>query len=1261
MPSVTEKQDKKYGDHDNLGKSPEERQSEVDRLNDDFSAPAFGEEPNVKAAEASGNTGAAKTKADSNEQSQLNGAIKFRNEDEGKEKSKGKGFFASRKGKWLTGGGIGGALIGIIIGMFMAIPLKVLGIANNLQGTFFSSSEEATEDMTDRLLRSYIVQRVMPGMMDGKCTSTKASRSCAAVSPGQGPISTLYNAWKDAKLENTLATKHGIIIERSGNKFRLITPSTLSTKGVDLGSFDASNASAMDSRLGTQMSRTDVRREVRGALEKETFGKRIMYHYKVGRLLERKYGIQRCLVACSSRDKVTGKVEAKKAAFKSYFIERVVTPRSEMMGTAMLCAINGFNCTNRSEEADAHGERPSEFETEIQTRARERIGTYNEGDMDELSRRTEGIRTKGFTYTFISTFVGEGATKLGAKAIPIVGWIDLAANLFTGAEKIGPSIKKMNYVINSSAMVTTYMMYRTNADEIKTGNVDTDLVGSVVSSLSTADGKERTDQGGVSAEATPYYSALMGAGQAKSTALAPFSNTVYAAGNSQYKCDDGNSVPAGKLVCPEEQLINPPALKAGISGISDVANSGPLKPLGLLAGFWTSTAGVALDKAGDALSGVIGLMPRPDIIDTLQAKLGEVMAVFMKTYVINNVVSDNPSGGRNFDMAAGGADVAGNDFCHYGLGCQQVTQQQANAIRQERQQDELDSFKSQSMFARMFDTTSSHSLVSKLAMAIPGSSVTSISQSAALTLSNPTSILHGFGSSSTVSAASVDEDPMGVTQYAYPRDTDKIFTDDPQATWDRLKCDDPATISEWGKKSTTNPDTGMEEHNEPNPCQLIQASVGMACGVFSDSCLTDEDLNGVTGGSGEGGISVMSWNLCRQDADCGNLTSLSDSQRADLNTEQFAKTLPDIAGLQEADQIADKLKKSPAVKTNYGIFESGTRSILWKKSLLSKTTKDGTFDMSAGRDNMPWVQLKSVATGKEFYVIDIHTQVASGSARTIDANKTVDLINSKLKDAPVIIIGDMNSQYPGHDSGHKGNEVYDVFKKAGYLLTFNAALKKINDDCQTSHSFEVQCGDKNGSHIDHIWVANAPGTVVNSWELIKNETTQKASDHRPIIVQLAIPGLSGTEETSSTGYKWPIAKADYVPLTNCFAKPGHTGIDIPVPSGTKVLASSAGKVVQTGGPGGDGGNYIVIDHGNGKFTNYQHLSEKKVTTGSSVTSGQVIGLSGYTGYVIPAGARGAHLHFSVTTKGYLDSRNTVSFSLNPLDFLPKDRDLGSCK
>ena len=89
----------------------------------------------------------------------------------------------------------------------------------------------------------------------------------------------------------------------------------------------------------------------------------------------------------------------------------------------------------------------------------------------------------------------------------------------------------------------------------------------------------------------------------------------------------------------------------------------------------------------------------------------------------------------------------------------------------------------------------------------------------------------------------------------------------------------------------------------------------------------------------------------------------------------------------------------------------------------------------------------------------------------------------------------------------------------------------------------------------------------------------------------------------------------------------HHGVDLVAAAGTPVMAAARGVVVWRGNKLGYG-NCIVIRHGTHLSTIYGHLSHIGVDTGQSVSKGEVIGLSGSTGF-----STGPHLHFEVRNNG----------------------------
>ena len=98
----------------------------------------------------------------------------------------------------------------------------------------------------------------------------------------------------------------------------------------------------------------------------------------------------------------------------------------------------------------------------------------------------------------------------------------------------------------------------------------------------------------------------------------------------------------------------------------------------------------------------------------------------------------------------------------------------------------------------------------------------------------------------------------------------------------------------------------------------------------------------------------------------------------------------------------------------------------------------------------------------------------------------------------------------------------------------------------------------------------------------------------------------------------------------------HDGIDFGGATGTPIYASEAGTVV-TASYNSARGNYVVVNHGNGIQTWYQHCSAVYVRAGQKVSRGQNIAAIGATGIVT-----GPHLHYEVHVNGT---------PVNPLSYL----------
>lgn len=91
---------------------------------------------------------------------------------------------------------------------------------------------------------------------------------------------------------------------------------------------------------------------------------------------------------------------------------------------------------------------------------------------------------------------------------------------------------------------------------------------------------------------------------------------------------------------------------------------------------------------------------------------------------------------------------------------------------------------------------------------------------------------------------------------------------------------------------------------------------------------------------------------------------------------------------------------------------------------------------------------------------------------------------------------------------------------------------------------------------------------------------------------------------------------------NGFLKSYHSGTDYRAKIGTDIIAVNDG-IVKIAQNRFYSGNSIILDHGQGVYSCYFHLSKMHYKVGDRVKKGQVIGLSGDTGRIT-----GPHLHFS---------------------------------
>lgn len=248
------------------------------------------------------------------------------------------------------------------------------------------------------------------------------------------------------------------------------------------------------------------------------------------------------------------------------------------------------------------------------------------------------------------------------------------------------------------------------------------------------------------------------------------------------------------------------------------------------------------------------------------------------------------------------------------------------------------------------------------------------------------------------------------------------------------------------------------------------------------------------------------------------------------------------------------------------------------------------------------------------------TKIVEGLRESIsELNQMVKDLDSKkadLEESKILLDNQRAELDSSRDTVKKNKAVVDqkvaaiqskIDKVNSYIGSLNKQsaryqdmIKKANEDLA---NFEVQLGKLNTSTGDGS--VDSPG----------------ASHNFEVSTKGLICPLQGAA-VQIREYSWNHAKRGYGNrATDMGSKNGST-LNRPiyaVANGT-VLASAYQST---------GGNYVVIDHGNGLSTRYFHCSSLAVSKGATVTQGQVIAYAGSTG----SAATGPHLHFEVLVNG----------------------------
>ncbi len=268
---------------------------------------------------------------------------------------------------------------------------------------------------------------------------------------------------------------------------------------------------------------------------------------------------------------------------------------------------------------------------------------------------------------------------------------------------------------------------------------------------------------------------------------------------------------------------------------------------------------------------------------------------------------------------------------------------------------------------------------------------------------------------------------------------------------------------------------------------------------------------------------------------------------------------------------------------------------LTKFLLFGTTEKQKTYTVQAG-DTITQVAFNNMLSPEEFLI----------------ANPEFTDADNLLFQGQEVVIGLIDPQF---------NLIVDKHVVEDSVKSYETE-SRYDDTMIVGQEYELQAGE-NG--LDRItkkerYVNGEMITVVNvSSQQLKpaiNAIIVKGGKVVPTVGDTSSwgwPTIQGYTLSSPYGYRWGRL---------------HRGLDIAGTGlGSPIYASNNGVVYESKYSNAMG-NYVVINHNNGYYTAYEHMSKVNVRVGQTVARGQVIGGMGNTGQ-----STGTHLHFEIWTGG----------------------------
>lgn len=283
---------------------------------------------------------------------------------------------------------------------------------------------------------------------------------------------------------------------------------------------------------------------------------------------------------------------------------------------------------------------------------------------------------------------------------------------------------------------------------------------------------------------------------------------------------------------------------------------------------------------------------------------------------------------------------------------------------------------------------------------------------------------------------------------------------------------------------------------------------------------------------------------------------------------------------------------------------------------------------------------------------ELETQIADTEADIAEHEKLIEASTEKIKERMRANHEEGNASYLSVLLGAEGvDDFLSRLEKVNTILEYDKKTlteyktekadleakkaeledsKKLQEDTLATLKSDKAENERLAGEAESYFSKLSNDKAAATAEYNKAKAAEEALDAQLQAMLAQIANQNSSQVTAGGEYMWPLPSGGYISCYFGDTDPGgrpHYAMDIAISAGTPIYAANDGSVV-TATWHSSYGNYIVLDHGNGKSTLYAHCSGLAVSSGQSVSKGQVIGYVGSTGY-----STGNHLHFEFRING----------------------------